>query len=99
MRDTAAQQADVDVVPELIRSNREVMLQALELQRLGNDYNTIASLLLQTGATLKQVKGAIRTLKQRIAEKKRKQTFLIASFGLLAVVVVGAIVLAMLRNS
>lgn len=57
-------------------TNREVYYKVLELQDLGNDDETIASLLFQAGATRQQVVGVLRKRKREIEkERKRRNRF------------------------
>jgi hypothetical protein len=64
-------------------TNRDVYYKALELQDLGNDDETIASLLFQAGATRYQVVGAVRKLKRELEqERKKRQRFFLVMAGL-----------------
>lgn len=70
-------------------TNREVYYKALELQDLGNDDETIASLLFQAGATRRQVVGALRKLKRELQEERQKRTrFFLVMAGLSVIVLV-----------
>jgi hypothetical protein len=61
---------------EITLTNREVYYKALELQKLGNDDETTASLLFQAGATRQQVVGVLRKRKREIEkERKRRNRF------------------------
>lgn len=72
-------------VPELKLTNREVMFQALELQRLGNSFEKIEMLLFQAGATPQQVAGALQRLKQSKAKTSRRRGCMFWGMGIVAV--------------
>ncbi len=82
------------VVPEPEMTNREVMSQAIELQRLGNSYEMIRALLLQVGATPRQADGAVGRL-QRSAEKEKKKRscfmWAMAAVAVLVLAVIGGV--------
>lgn len=75
--------------PEL--TDREVMYQALELQRLGNDHETIKLLLLQAGATPQQAAGAVNRIKKTAEKESRKRSCFLWAMGGAAILVLGLI--------
>lgn len=78
-----------DLIPEKAMSNREVMFQALELQRLGNNFDQIEMLLFQAGATKPQVVGAINRLQQRKAKENKRRGCAIWAMGIAAFIIFG----------
>ncbi|MEA3350275.1 MAG: hypothetical protein U9Q82_06620 [Chloroflexota bacterium] len=76
---------DDDDVSQPLLTNREVYYQALELQKLGNEDEKVAALLLQAGATREQAIGALRKLKQQAEEKSKRRSCIFITMAAVAV--------------
>ncbi len=73
-------------------TNREVYYKAVELQELGNDDETTASLLFQAGATRSQVIGALRKRKRELEKECQKRTRFFVVMAVLSLFVLALIV-------
>lgn len=79
----------LDQIPETTLSDKAVMLQALELQRLGSNFEKIEMLLFQAGAAQRQVNGALKRLQQTKAKENQRRGCIMWVMGIAALVIFG----------